>query len=100
VRTKYIESHKGFTLPALPVMGDLPPDLHAHLAKGEYATPVYVRISKDGIADEAYSDPACTKPIDDPYLQSVIRSIRFKPALNQGVPVDSLGTVDVAKLRV
>jgi hypothetical protein len=100
VRTKYIESHKGFTLPALPVMGDLPPDLHEHLAKGEYAAPVYVRISKDGLADRPYSDPACTKPIDDPYLTTVVRSIRFKPALNQGVPVDSLGTVDVAKLRV
>jgi hypothetical protein len=100
VRSKYIASHKNATLPAQPVMGDLPADLPTHVARGEYASPVYVKVSKDGLADEAYADPACTKKIDDPYLASVVQSIRFKPALDHGNPVDSVSQVAVAALRI
>lgn len=100
VRTKYIASHKNATLPAQPVMGDLPADLPTHVARGEYATPVYVRVSKDGLADEAFADQACTKKIDDPYLAAVVQSIRFKPALDHGSPVDSVSQVAVASLRI
>jgi len=100
VREKYIASHKNATLPAQPVMGDLPADLPTHVARGEYASPVYVKVSKDGLADEAFADQACTKKIDDPYLATVVQSIRFKPALDHGNPVDSVSQVAVASLRI
>jgi len=59
-----------------------------------------VKVSKDGLADEAYTDPACTRRVDDPYLDSVVKRIRFKPALNSGRPVDGFATVNLGKLAI
>lgn len=100
VKTSYITAHKTATLPAAPIMGELPPDLSAQLAAGKYSEPIYVKVSKDGLADEAFSDAACTARIDDPYLESVVRSIRFKPALEEGKPVDGVATLNLGRLRV
>jgi hypothetical protein len=100
VKTTYITAHKTSTLPASPVMGELPPDLSSQLAAGKYNEQIYVKVSKDGLADEAYSDAACTDKIADPYLETVVRSIRFKPALEQGKPVDGVATLNLSRLRV
>lgn len=99
VKSSYITAHKSATLPAAPIMGELPTDLSTQLAAGKYAAPVYVKVSKDGLADSAYSDPACTTKIEDPYLDTVVRSIRFKPALSQGQPVDGVATLNLSRLK-
>jgi hypothetical protein len=100
VKMEYVSSHKGATLPAEPAMGKLPAELPAKLAQGQYKQAFYVRVSRDGLADEAYSDPACTRRIDDPYLDSVVKRIRFKPALNSGEPVDGFATLNLGKLAI
>jgi hypothetical protein len=100
VKMEYVSSHKGATLPAEPAMGRLPAELPARLAQGQYKQAFYVKVSKDGIADEAYSDPACTRRIDDPYLETVVKRIRFKPALNSGKPVDGFATLNLSKLAI
>jgi hypothetical protein len=100
VKTTYITAHRTSTLPASPVMGELPPDLSSQLATGKYNEPIYVKVSKDGLADEAFSDAACTDKIADPYLETVVRCIRFKPALEQGKPVDGVATLNLSRLRV
>jgi hypothetical protein len=99
VKDSYITAHKTSTLPAAPIMGELPPDLSAQLAAGKYAEPIYVKVSKDGLADQAYSDAACTNKIEDPYLETVVKSIRFKPALTQGQPVDGVATLNLGRLK-
>jgi hypothetical protein len=99
VKTAYITAHRSSTLPAAPVMGELPPDLSSQLATGKYNEPIYVKVSKEGLADEAFSDAACTAKIDDPYLETVVRSIRFKPALAQGQPVDGVATLNLGRLK-
>jgi|HubBroStandDraft_1064217.scaffolds.fasta_scaffold35492_1 hypothetical protein len=100
VKMEYVGSHKDATLPAEPAMGKLPAELPSKLAQGQYKQAFYVKVSKDGLADEAYSDPACTRRIDDPYLDSVVKRIRFKPALNRGTPVDGFATLDLGKLAI
>jgi hypothetical protein len=100
VKMEYIGAHLKDTLPASPAMGKLPADLPAHLAQGKYAQAFYVKVSKDGLANEAYSDPACTRRIDDPYLDSVVRRVRFKPALNNGKPVDGVAALTLGKLAI
>jgi hypothetical protein len=100
VKMEYVSSHKGATLPAEPAMGRLPVELPAKLAQGQYKQAFYVRVSKDGLAGEAYSDPACTRKIDDPYLDSIVKRIRFKPALNGGEPVDGFATLNLGKLAI
>jgi hypothetical protein len=100
VKMEYIGSHKNDTLPAEPAMGKLPAELPMKLAQGQYRQAFYVKVSKDGLADEAYTDPACTRRVDDPYLDSVVKRIRFKPALNSGRPVDGFATVNLGKLAI
>ena len=100
VKMEYTSAHLKDTLPATPAMAKLPADLPARLAQGKYRESFYVKVSKDGLASEAFSDPACTRRIDDPYLESVVGRIRFKPALNNGKPVDGVASLDLGKLPI
>lgn len=100
VKSSYIEAHKSDTMHAVPVMGELPPDLGSRIAAGGYADTIYVKVSKDGLADEAFADIACSKRIEDPYLESVVRSIRFKPALADGKPVDGVASLNLGRMRI
>jgi hypothetical protein len=100
VRTKYIEAHKGETLAAQPAMvASLPADLQQQLAAGKYGGTIFVRVTKDGMADDTFADAACTRKIDDPYLRSVVEGIRFKPALSQGEPVEGVAPLQLSNLR-
>ena len=100
VKRSYIEAHKSGTLAAVPVMGDLPPDLGTQIAAGKYADTVYVKVSKEGLADRAFADSRCSKRIEDPYLDSVVKGIRFKPALAEGVPVEGVAELNLSRLRI
>jgi hypothetical protein len=100
VKMEYIGAHPRETLPATPAMGKLPGDLRGLLAAGAYAQVFYVKVSPDGRASEAYSDPACTKRIVDAYLDSVVERIRFKPALNRGKPVDGVASIKLGQLTI
>jgi hypothetical protein len=100
VKMEYIGAHLKDTLPPSPAMGKLPGDLHALLAAGAYADAFYVKVSPDGLADAAYSDPACTRRINDAYLDSVVQRIRFKPALNKGKPVDGIASIKLGQLKI
>jgi len=100
VKMEYVGAHKGDTLPPVPTMGKLPSDLPKLLAGGRYRETYYVRVSKEGLADELFLDPSCTKRAEDPYLQSVVRSIRFKPALEKGKPVDGVAPLKLGQLAI
>jgi hypothetical protein len=100
VKMEYIGAHTKDTLPAAPAMGRLPADLPSKLAQGMYSAAFYTKVSADGIANDAYSDAACTRKIDDPYLDTVVRRIRFKPALSNGKPVDGIATLRLGLLEI
>jgi hypothetical protein len=100
VKMEYIGAHRKDTLPATPAMAKLPADLPAQLAAGKYRDVFYVRVSKDGLAYAAFSDPACTQRIDDPYLESVAKRVRFKPALDNGRPVDGVAMLQLGKMAI
>jgi hypothetical protein len=99
-KAKYLGAHKNETLPATPLMGKLPGDLRKRVADGKYGETIFVRVSRDGRADEAFADPACSRRIEDPYLESIVRAIRFKPALAQGSPVDGVASLNLSRLRI
>jgi hypothetical protein len=100
VKMEYLGAHKTDTLPASPAMARLPADLPEKIVQGKYGAPFYVRVSKEGLADKAYSDSGCIQRIDDPYLESVVKRIRFKPALSSGKPVDGIAVVNLGKLAI
>jgi hypothetical protein len=98
VMFEYVGSHKDATLPAVPVMGHLPADLPARLAEGQFNQTIYVKVSKGGMAGEAYFDESCSRKIDDSYLLSVVKAIRFNPALDRGKPVDGIAPLRLSQL--
>jgi hypothetical protein len=98
VKSRYLAAHKNDTLHAAPVMGKMPDDLRANLLAGKYGGTYYAKVSKEGLADELYTDPACSNKVDDPYLVTVAKSIRFKPALDKGSPVEGIASVRLASL--
>ncbi len=100
VKFEYVGAHKGDTLPAVPAMAKLPAALPVRLAEGKYAETFYVRVSKDGLASEAFVDAACARKIGDPFLDSVVRSLRFKPALAKGIAVEGTAAVNLNKLTI
>jgi hypothetical protein len=100
IKLEYIGAHRASTLPAVPAMGQLPADLPARLAAGNYGQTVYVRVSRDGIVEGAYIDAACTKKVDDPYLASVASRVRFKPGLADGKPIESVAPLNLNKLTI
>jgi hypothetical protein len=96
----YVSSHKGASLPATPAMGKLPADLRTRLGSGQLTQFFYVKVSKDGLPVEAYVDESCSHKVDDPYLQSVIRDLRFNPALEKGRPIEGIALLKLGDLRM
>jgi len=99
VKMEYIDAHRSDTRPAVPAMGKLPAELPERLAAGKYAETFFVRVSKDGLAAAPFVDVACSKRIDDPFLEAVVKSLRFKPALAHGEPVDGVTALNLTKLQ-
>jgi hypothetical protein len=100
VKIEYIGAHGSATLPPVPAMGKLPADLPTRLASGQFGATFYVKVSKDGVANVAYSDSACTRKIGDRYLDAVVAQIRFKPALADGRPTEGVAALDLNKLTI
>ena len=96
----YVSSHKGASLPATPAMGRLPADLRTRLDSGQLTQRFFVKVSKDGLPVETYADESCSRKVDDPYLQSVIQDIRFKPALEKGRPIEGIALLRFCDLRM
>jgi hypothetical protein len=100
VKTEYINKHKGATRPPVPAMGKLPAELPNKLATGNYGETFYVKVDKDGLAEASFADAGCTNKIEDSFLSSVVTSLRFKPALDHGKPVEGIAALNLSKLTI
>ncbi|HEY4300538.1 MAG TPA: hypothetical protein VGM73_06685 [Candidatus Didemnitutus sp.] len=98
LRMEYVGDHKGATLPAAPAMGHLPADLPVRLANGQYKQTYFVRVTKEGMAGDAFLDESCTQPLNDPYVIAVVRALRYNPALDNGKPVDGVAPLHLNQL--
>jgi len=99
VKMEYLGVHQKDTLPPVAAMGRLPAELPVALAAGKYTATYYVKVSRDGFGNESYADPACTREVGDMFLDSVIKGLRFKPAIDHGKAVDGIAAVDLRKLE-
>jgi hypothetical protein len=100
VMIDYMIAHKGASLPAAPIMGQLPADWHTHLTPEQLTKPYFIKVSKDGMPLGAYADEACSQSVSDPYLQSIVRDIRFTPALNKGRAVEGTTKLRFGEIRI
>jgi len=96
----YLSSHKGATLQATPAMGNIPPDLRTRLTADQLSKQLFVKVSKDGLPLGTYSDEACSQEVADAYVQSVVREIRFRPALDNGKAVAGVARLQFSALRM
>ncbi len=94
----YLANHRDSTLPPALALARPPPDLPARLRQGEFAPTCYVKVDKDGLPGEAFTDAACHHRAENPYLQAVIGDLRFTPALLKGKPVAAVALVDLTEL--
>ena len=100
VKTTYVGSNAGKTLPAEPAMGRLPSDFRSRLASGKFGNTIFVRVGSDGVPSDVYSDRDCSKKIEDPYIEAVVSGLRFTPALEAGKPVASVASVRLDQLKI
>ena len=100
VKMEYIGAHPKETRPPEPAVGLLPVELPERVALGKYVGPYFVRVSKDGLADEVYLDAACTRKVGDASLDSLVKSIRFDPALSNGKAVEGIASVQLNQLKI
>ena len=98
LKIDYVSSHKEATLPPTAAMGKLPADLRSRLTSAQFAHTFFVKVSKDGLPGEVFLDEACAQKADDSYLLSVIRDIRFNPALDKGRAVDGVARLNFDSL--
>jgi hypothetical protein len=93
---EYVGANKGRTLPAAPAM--FVHDLRAALTPAQLNATCQVRVAKDGRVTAAFRDTAGRQPLADPPLESALKALRFKPALEAGKPVESLAPVRLGKI--
>ena len=95
---EHIGANKGKTVPAVPVMAELAPEVKTRLAAGEGQQVYYVVVSAEGLVTEAYEDADHIVKVRDPFFAEVVKSIWFKPALEKGKPVVSKTSVNITRL--
>ena len=93
VKAEYLGAHKGATLPSVPAMGKLGLETKAQLTAAQIGGTYFVKVTKDGKPEEAYLDESCSQPVDS-VVETVVKNVRFFPALEKGKLVDG-----VARLR-
>jgi hypothetical protein len=100
LKLEYLATHKTSTLPATPAMAQMPADFHQRLSGGKLNQTLYVKVSKDGISEGAFLDEKCSQKVEDPYVENVVKAVRFKPALEKGKPVDAVAPLKLGSLGI
>jgi len=91
---EYVGANKGRTLPATPATKTL----RASLTPAQLNMTCYVCVAKDGRVVAVFRDTDAKQPLQDPVLESALKTLRFKPALNAGKPVESITPITLGRL--
>jgi hypothetical protein len=94
---EYVGENKGRTLPATPATASLGSDVRASLLSAPLDEG-YMLVAKDGRVTAAYRDEAATRPLEDPAFESLLKTLRFNPALEAGKPVESLVKINLRQI--
>jgi hypothetical protein len=92
----HLAAHKGKDTSAVVALGNLPVDLRQKLPTGDISRTFYAKVNKEGVAEGVFTDEKCTSPVEAAYTASIIRSMRFLPALQKGKAVDGVARVKLA----
>lgn len=87
---EYVSANKGRTLPATPVTTVLSSEVSAPLSPAQLSGTCYVRVDKAGRVAAVFRDAAGKQRLQDPALESALKTLQFKPALQAGKPIEAL----------
>jgi hypothetical protein len=84
----YLHANRGHTLPAAPAT--FARDMRAFLTPAQLNQACYVLVDKDGRVAATFEDKEGTSPLRDEQLDAALKGLRFKPAIEQGTPVETI----------
>jgi hypothetical protein len=90
---EHLAAHKAKDARASVALGNLPVDLRQKLPSGDYGRTYYAKVNQEGLAEGVFNDEKCTDALGEGYTASVIRNMRFLPALEKGKPVKGVAMV-------
>jgi hypothetical protein len=93
---EHLAAHKGKNATAVVALGNLPADLRQKLPPGDISRTFYAKVNKVGGAEGVFTDEKCTDALEEGYTASVIRNMRFLPALEKGKAVDGVARIKLA----
>ncbi len=78
--------------------GRRPRELRARFTPAQLNRTSYARVAGDGSLLGVYADEGCNLRLDDATAVALLGEAFFKPALNQGKPVEGVAPVRLAQL--
>jgi len=96
----YLTTRKGATLAPTLALGAKSADFRARYNGEQLQKTIYVKVTKDGLPQGVFRNPACTDKVDDPFMESVVSYARFKPALDQGKAVEGIAGIRLGDLAL
>ena len=96
---EYIGTNKGRSLPVAIAMNSIAANLHTSLTPAQLGKTYYLRVGKDGRVRAAFQDTDAKQSLADPALEAALKTLRFKPALQQGKPVESIAPVRLGQSK-
>lgn len=94
----YLSANKNASLPAAPALAQLPEAFRSRLDQGEYGQTYFVKVGKDGLPGEVFLDQPCTQKVSDEAIEAAVKTVRFKPALDRGKPIEGTAPIKFRKL--
>jgi hypothetical protein len=93
---EYLSANRGRTLPAVPAT--FVRDMRSSLTSAQLNQSCYVRVAKNGKVAATFADKDGTQPLQDETLDSALRGIRFKPAIEAGKPVETIVPIRIGMI--
>jgi hypothetical protein len=84
----YITANRGHTLPAVPAT--FARDMRSFLTPAQLNQACYVLVAKNGRVTATFEDKEGKSPLQDQQLDAALKGLRFKPAIEQGTPMETI----------
>jgi hypothetical protein len=95
---EHVGSHKAATAAAAAVRGTLPRGRRESLSHDQLTRIIYVKVSPDGTPLGIFANESCELQMDDAGTSAAVNDMFFRPALQQGKPVEGVARVRLAEL--
>jgi hypothetical protein len=97
LKVKHISSNRAASVSAAPALPGLNAETKTKLTQAQQELTYFVTVSPEGIALAAFTDEACSIPVDAT-VGEILANVRFYPELKLGKPVAGVSRVVLSQL--